>query len=337
MQYERLAEIMRQNETVTASYSRYLNLQPRVITADTVRKIASTCRVDTEEAYLSLFSAVLGWDTEQNEQHAHLEDTYLCQGLHRLNPDVYQNDPYCRAVRFPSVKSGAWELKESSYAPYEPFICDHLLCTDDLREIPQIGYFEEEFRFPAVLENGIEWMTVTPLEIETMCEPISHARGRVLTLGLGLGYYAFSAAQRECVSSVTVVERDPRIIALFNEHLLPQFPHREKITVIEADAIAYLQELPQTAFDSIFVDLWRDQSDGLELYLAICRIEKQRGLRNVDYWIESTLLSSLRHMVWNRINDPRTPMNLHGADPRELLTDAFLKKLAPSIPQSPNP
>ena len=118
---------------------------------------------------------------------------------------------------------------------------------------------------------------------------------------------------------------------------MPQFPHREKITVIETDAIAYLQTLSQDAFDTVFADLWRDQSDGLELYLAICRIEKQRGLRNVDYWIESTLLSSLRHMVWNRINDPHTPMNLHGADPRELLTDAFLKELAPSIPQSPNP
>ena len=331
MKHTTLAEIMRQNGRVTEAYSRYLNCQPRAITADTVQKIARACGVDTHEAYLSLFSSVLGWDAEKTEEDSLLEEVYLLRGLRRLNPDVYRNDPYCRTVRFPNVKKGAWELKESFYEPYEPFVCNHPTCTEHLREIPQIGYFEDRFPFPAVLENGIEWMTVTPNEIETMREPIAHAHGRVLTLGLGLGYYAFSAAQKPCVSSVTVIERDPRIIALFEEHLLPQFPHCEKISVVEADAFAFLQSCAPSDFDTVFADLWRDQRDGLAMYLTLRKIEKQNQLQNVDYWIEPTLLSSLRHAVWARINNPNAPIDLGNTDPRVLLSDSFLKSLAPDV------
>lgn len=326
-----LKDIMRQNDAVTLAYSRYLNYNPRIVSSDMVEDLVRECHVDVHEAYLSLFSAVLGWEPDENPTHRALEHHYLKKGLHQLDPNLYKNDPYCQIIRFPHQKNGAWEFRESSYAPFEPFVCNHPVCTEDFREIPQIGYFTEEFRFPAVLENGIEWMTVTPNEIETMKEPIANARGRVLTLGLGLGYFAFSASQKEDVESVTVIERDARVIELFNTYLLPQFPHREKIRVIEADAFAYFDSLSPHDFDSIFADLWHDQGDGLDMYLRLRRTEKQRKLRNVDFWIEPTLLSSLRHMVFDQFTSAKIGSELAKSNPFQLLSDEYLKALAPDL------
>ena len=324
--------IMRQNELILTLMSQYLNYTPRFLTAELVENLASDCQISKHEAFLALFGAALGLDVADNPEHRKLERLYLRTGVQRAAPEVYQSDAYYRAVKFPCVKSGKWEFKESFYAPYEPFVRrDPVLC-NDLREIPQIGYFEEEFRFPAVLENGVEWMTVTPNEVETMKLPIQKSTGDVLTLGLGLGYFAFCASQKEDVGSVTVIERDEEIIALFCEHLLPQFPHGEKIKIIRSDAFDFLQkELPKRHFDYLFADLWHDASDGLELYVRLKRILKHLPRESVDYWIEPSLLSSLRRMVYEKLTDPHSAIALGGVSMEELLSDDFLKKLDPEI------
>lgn len=326
-----LQTVMHQNGIITYAYSRYLNHTPRFLTPDMVRGLARDCDVSIEEAFLSLFSASCGLDTDTNRAHRELERLYLRRGVRCLDPKVYQSDLYYRTVRFPTQASGRWEMKEGFYAPFEPFVCNHPVVTEDFREIPQIGYFCEEFRFPAILENGIEWMTVTPNEIETMRAPIKAARGKVLTLGLGLGYFAFCACEKADVESVTVVERDADVIGLFCEYLLPQFPHKEKLHIVQGDAFDYMESLTPDRFDYLFADLWHDPSDGLPMYLRLRRIECARNLQAVDYWIEPSLLSLLRHMVYDKITDPDAPMQLHGVPAQEFLTDAFLKKLAPDV------
>jgi hypothetical protein len=148
---------------------------------------------------------------------------------------------------------------------------------------------------------------------------------------LGLGYFAFCTAEKQNVECVTVVERDADVIDLFSKFILPQFPHKEKIKIVKADAFDYLETLSPDDFDYLFADLWHDQSDGLPLYLTLSRIARNRNLTDVDYWIEPTLLASLRHMVYDRITDPNQPLQLHGVPIEELLSDAFLKRLAPDV------
>lgn len=326
-----LQAVMHQNDVITYAYSRYLNHTPRFLTTEMVESLARDCHISTDEAFLSLFSASCGLETDTNTAHRAMERDYLRAGVRRLDPAVYQRDPYYRTVRFSNQRIGKWEMRESEYAPYEPFVCNHPVLTKDFREIPQIGYFDERFPFPAILENGVEWMTVTPNEIETMRAPITAAHGNVLTLGLGLGYFAFCAAEKESVNRVTVVERDADVIDLFSQFILPQFPHGEKITVVKADAFDYLETLPSDDFDYLFADLWHDQSDGLPLYLRLRRMERAKGWKQTDYWIEPTLLSSLRRMVYDKITDPDAPMQLRGVPIEEFLSDAFLKRLAPDI------
>ena len=330
MEQSGLRAVMEENEAILLRLANYLNFTPRAITARMVKDLARDCNVTKDEAFLALFSAALGLDTVESADDRRLEETYLRPGLMRLDPSPFANDPYVKTVGALSEKLGNWELKTSEYAPYEPFVRDCPLLLPDDREIPRLGYFEKTFSFPAVLEDGIEWMTVTPNEIETMKSPIAHARGRVLTLGLGLGYYAFHASQKEEVSSVTVIERDEKVISLFEAHILPKYPHKEKIRILHGDALAFMEtELTATAFDCVFCDLWHDQSDGLPLYLRLKKTEERAPATRFDYWIEPTLLSSLRKMVWE--NFSAGSLSVKESDLPALLSNDALRDLAKKL------
>ena len=325
----RLDEIMQSNDIIVGILSEYINEHPRFIDAAMVEDLARECHVSNHEAFCTLLSAACGLDTVDDPSHRALERQYLIPAIRRLDPDVYENDAYAKAVRFPNVTHGKWELCQHSYAPYEPFVRTHPVVTKDLCEIPQIGYFDVEFPFPAILENGIEWMTITPNEVETMREPISKSRGKVLTLGLGLGYFAFHASEKPEVERVTVVERSRDVIEIFKTYLLPQFPHADKIEIVEADAFQYMQkELPRRGFDYVFADLWHDASDGLEMYRKLKKYEALAPRTSFDYWIEPSLLSLLRHIVYRRIIDKEDPLPLGNLSPETVLTDDFLKKLS---------
>jgi hypothetical protein len=330
----RLNETMQKNELIVSAYSQYLNHTPRLLSADMVEDLARECNLDTEEAFLALFSAAIGLEPDLEPLHRTLEREYVRAGVRRLDPAAYENDAYRKAVTFPAQAFGKWEMCEHFYAPFEPFVWNHPVVNDDFREIPQIGYFDREFRFPAILENGVEWMTVTPNEIETMRVPIARAAGRVLTLGLGLGYFAFHASEKDDVERVTVIERDPAVISLFRTHILPQFPHAEKLEIIEGDALEYMGSEAGRKYDYIFADLWHDQSDGLPLYARLRYLERTHKIEprhGFDYWIEPTLLSALRRIVYEKLTDGAMPKRIREADHRVLLRDEFLRSLSPNV------
>ena len=324
----RLDDVMRDNDIVVRVLSEYINEHPRFIDGAMVEDLAHECHVSNHEAFCTLLCAACGLDTVDNPAHRALERQYFIPALRCLDPHVYENDTYAKTVHFPNVKHGKWELCQHSYAPYEPFVWTHPVVTKDLCEIPQIGYFEKEFHFPAILEGGIEWMTITPNEVETMREPIAKCRGKVLTLGLGLGYFAFHASMKPEVERVVVIERSRDVIEIFKTYLLPQFPNAKKIEIIEADAFIYMEEkMPREGFDYVFCDLWHDASDGLEMYRKLKRYETLSPRTEFDYWIEPSLLSLLRHIVYRRITDEKAPLPLGNLSPETVLTDDFLKKL----------
>lgn len=112
-----------------------------------------------------------------------------------------------------------------------------------------------------LLRGGENWMSITPLEIESQEIGIRLARGHVLILGLGMGWAASACACIPAVTALTVVERDPDIIAL-HEALDPfaQLPQaaRAKLRLIEADALAYVPDAP---VDLLMPDIWRPLVD----------------------------------------------------------------------------
>lgn len=200
-------------------------------------------------------------------------------------------NPYYTHVQAPTAKKGAITLTTTDYLAGEFFQTYHRnFHREDPFGYAEIGFFDGRVPFPVLLENGNVWMSVVMSEIESMEEPIAAAHGKVITYGLGLGYYAFMAAEKPDVDLVTVVEMNPKVISLFKEKLLPQFPHKEKIRIIEADALKFIEKQKDGEYQEAFSDFWGGVTDGLELYLKFmpktARFQKTRH----DYWIETCFL-----------------------------------------------
>ena len=185
-------------------------------------------------------------------------------------------------------QAGAFELGYASYRPYELFVADDLRAYPDGAVLPVLGYFTRPFAYPVLTENGREWMTATPNEINTIRPMAEAAHGRVLTLGLGLGYFAFHALLNPRVERVTAVERSADAIRLFRERILPAFPRPERLTILQADAFAAAPALYRSGqYDFVFADLWHDAADGLPMYERLKKMEVPGP--EYRYWIEKTL------------------------------------------------
>ena len=109
---------------------------------------------------------------------------------------------------------------------------------------------------PALSRRGEVWMSLTPMEVESAQIGIGLSHGHVLIMGLGMGWAAAATALRDEVTAVTVVERDPDVLALHRElDLFAQLPDpaRAKIRLIEGDAYTYAPEAP---VDLLMPDIW---------------------------------------------------------------------------------
>lgn len=279
-------QIKANNERLLSLFSLHLNLFERSVDICDVNEIAQSCHVPTEHAYAQLLAAVWGLDSMGADRDFFRE--WLLPSVFCLDAADFREDAYYRTVKLSQGKNGEWELGYGKYAPAEAFVCGDLRGFPDGKVLPQIGFFTEEFTYPTVKQGGREWMSVIPNETVTMKKGIDEASGRVLTFGLGLGYYAFHAAQKDGVDSVTVVERDGSVIALFREHILPFFENKDKITVIESDAFDYAAE-HLNEYDYIYTDIWHDPSDGVGLYLKMKEYEHFAPDARFGYWCEDTI------------------------------------------------
>ena len=146
--------------------------------------------------------------------------------LTRHSPEESMDNPYFRHVRVEGkTMAHHLALTVNDYLPGEFVQTYHEgFSEEDPFRAQTAGFFDGKVTFPVLLENGEVWMSLVLSEIESMREPIRRARGRVITYGLGLGYYAFMASEKNGVESVTVVELNPHVIALFKEKSCPGSP-----------------------------------------------------------------------------------------------------------------
>jgi 16S rRNA G966 N2-methylase RsmD len=248
------------------------------------------------EKLVTLMMNRIGYETD-NPSFKTIRKAYFPNGIVKLNPLIYENNPYFKTIQGTNTKKGSWNLGYQTYRPYQVFAYQDVAIdpNNDYQEVTPLGYFSTKLSYLAISENNVTWMSVTPFEIETMQPAIDQMHGRVLMFGLGLGYAAFMAARKKSVTSVTIVEKDSRVVHLFKHHLLPQFPEQQKIIIVEEDAFTYLNK-PEylKSFDSAFVDLYHDATDGLNVYLKMKKIEVLSPKISVYYWLEKSILALLR-------------------------------------------
>ena len=125
---------------------------------------------------------------------------------------------------------------------------------DVLRELMHGGPAEEGT--VAVLRvAGRTMMSDTRHEKLTNWRIKNEARGDVLIAGLGIGMVLHPILAKPEVTSVTVVEKEPDVIAIVE----PTLP-REKLKIVSADIFDWK---PSEKFDCIYFDIWADGSTDL--------------------------------------------------------------------------
>lgn len=272
---------MEYNNLILNALGIYLNEYECSITPSQIKKVME-CGVDELFAYKLLLSNYLAIENQD------IIDMYFDKMVHKLEVKDYIRNPYYENIPFNNKKIDSWQIKKGKYKPYELFVFDDFKYENDL-VIPQVGYFNEPFYYLAVYDNNRLWMSITPNEINTMKEPINKAKGNVLTFGLGLGYFAYMCSLKDDVKSVTIVEKDERVIKLFKEYILPYFVSIEKINIIKEDAYAYLSKMNDDMYDYVFVDIYHDAGDGKEVYLKMNQYRNRFKKTIFEYWIYNTI------------------------------------------------
>ena len=259
------------------------------INPDEVKQYIKEDLSENEAVYNCLYD-FLGFD-KNDEESQNVLGEYVLNNLKKLNPEDYTDNPYVKAIN-KTGRKGKYALKYIDYAPYQLFAYDDIKI-NGYKEYSQIGYFDNKFSYLALTEGNNIWMSLNPNEIETMKPYINKARGNVLVLGLGMGYVPFMLSLKNCVKSITIIERDQEIINLFNELIYPSFPNKEKVKIIKGDAVEYTRKIQkQGTCDYVFADLWHDPEDGLPLFVELKKINK-----NIDCWLEVSMYALLRRCM----------------------------------------
>ena len=303
IKFERICDTFERNFKVTRLYADYLERYPELITKEMIDALTEDGDLTHEEAIVGLLSELFGLDFDNHEDRIIICD-YLSKSVRLLDRKKYENNPYYKNIRLDAVVDQNWEIRIEDYAPYRAVICNDMIINSDFSEIPPLGFFTEKFSFPAILEDGNEWMTLTPVDLDTCEEAIESAHGKVVTFGLGLGYYTYMASEKPDVESVTVVELSADVIRLFEKHILPKMPNRHKIKIVNMDAFEYAENvMPRENFDLAFVDTWRDASDGAPMYKKMKALEHLSPSTKFLYWIENFLISRIRAMNFAKLLD----------------------------------
>lgn len=115
-------------------------------------------------------------------------------------------------------------------------------------------------RYVALNHGGQVVMSTTPMELRTTRPGVREARGHVLIGGLGLGIVARAVRTLRRVTSVTVVEIEPAVVAL----VAPTLP--AGIDVVEGDVTAWTPP-DGTRYDAVWLDIWPNVPNGDDWHL----------------------------------------------------------------------
>ena len=259
----------------------FVNKNSFEIRTEYIKQVLENHKTDS-----SFISKNLPWDTQE------------------VMLDTFTNNPYYQALKNISFEEDGWKLSTKKMKAFTLFPYDeqyHYGSNSILKM--SLGYFTKDYDYPTISLYDQEWMSLNPHEIRTMEMPIQVAKGKVLTLGLGLGYFAYMVHLKEEVKEVYIVEMDLELIKLFQKHLLPLFPYKEKIHIIKADALVYIDQINDRDYDFIFADLWHDVSDGLPIYIKLQERFSKFTYTKRHYWIENSLITYLRLLLIGVIKD----------------------------------
>ena len=136
----------------------------------------------------------------------------------------------------------------------------------------------------ALQRNGDVWMSLSPMELESQAIGVAAARGHVAIMGLGMGWAAAECALDPEVDQVTVIERDPEVIALHRElALFDRLPGGcgKKVRIVERDALEWR---PDARVDLLIPDIWLPLVSPDDRAAEVARMQANVGAAGIYFW-----------------------------------------------------
>jgi hypothetical protein len=193
--------------------------------------------------------------------------------------------PEIRVPHYRTGRVGTWELKRQ----FQPVLRGYFRGLQTAAE----NYL--------LTRDGRVWMSLSPVEIESLAPHVPRMRGHIVIAGLGMGLALYNALLRPAVRHVTVVECDPDVIALFDAIRDPDWPPADRFTIERANALMWRSPVP---VDYLYADIW-DKLGAPEAAADTRSMCRNLRPKSAGYWgMETNFVSFLAR---NRYKPPVTP------------------------------
>ena len=215
-----------------------------------------------------------------------------------IESSEYYDNPYVKNIKLDVVSDKHFSYKLVTIDKGYLFNSDAIIDDKDreLKDYMKLRALKEDIKAIFLYQDEKEWMMSVPSEFITNDPYAKKANGKVITFGLGIGYFVYMCLLNKEVESITVIEKEAEVINIFNK-IKDQFPNIAKIRIINGDAFDYFKEDYLKDFDYIYVDIYKSSDDGR--YLIEKLLEQYLPpLDKCDFWIENSCLSIIKTLIY---------------------------------------
>ncbi len=216
-----------------------------------------------------------------------------------LSKKEWEQSPYHKNISLDLIKDTHFSYEKNKIAGRELFNVDAIQ-KDPNRELNdwmKLRAMDSNFEAIYLFQDDQDWMIDAPSEASTNNVPASKAHGKVLTFGLGIGYFIYMAMLNPNVKEITVVENSEEVIAMFQRFLYPQFPQEIPLHIIQGDAYNYFNEEFMKDFDYSYTDIWLSSQDGLQIIEKLLQ-QYVPPFENSDFWIEDSCFEIMWTLIF---------------------------------------
>jgi len=191
------------------------------------------------------------------------------------------------AIKVPTYQTrrvGAWELRRQNQPVLRGYFRGLQACTENY----------------LLMRDNRVWMSLSPVEIESLAPHVAHMRGHVVIAGLGMGLALYNALLRPAVRQITVLELDSEVIALLAAIMRPDMAGSGRFSIEQVDARDWRTT---ESVDFLYADIW-DKIGALEAAADTRIMCRNLRPKSAGYWgMEADFVSFLAR---NRCKPPVT-------------------------------
>jgi hypothetical protein len=181
------------------------------------------------------------------------------------------------AIKVPTYQTrrvGAWELRRQNQPVLRGYFRGLQACTENY----------------LLMRDNRVWMSLSPVEIESLAPHVAHMRGHVVIAGLGMGLALYNALLRPAVRQITVLELDSEVIALLAAIMRPDMAGSGRFSIEQVDARDWRTT---ESVDFLYADIW-DKIGALEAAADTRIMCRNMRPKSAGYWgMEADFVSFL--------------------------------------------